>query len=122
LSALDDAEGDAVNGAMVAARAEDKALAIRLLRSEGYDAVATSAIEILPDQPGRLRVTITVAPGNRYTGAIAMSGPDTVPPGMARGSGPDQRQPDPRRRCRGGGSQSSPICRSTAILPRARPA
>jgi translocation and assembly module TamA len=87
LSALDDAEGDAVNGAMVAARAEeDKALAVRLLRSEGYyDAVATSAIEILPDRPGRLRVTITVAPGNRYSfGAIALSGPDTVPPGMAR--------------------------------------
>lgn len=87
LSALDDAEGDAVNGAMVAARAEeDKALAIRLLRSEGYyDAAATSAIEILPDQPGRLRVTITAAPGNRYTfGAIAIAGPDTMPPGMAR--------------------------------------
>ncbi len=87
LSALDDAEGEAVNGAMVQARAEeDKAMAVRLLRSEGYyDAVATSAIEQLPDQPGRLRVTITVAPGGRYNlGAIAIQGADTEPPGMVR--------------------------------------
>ena len=87
LSALDDAEGDAVNGAMIAARAEeDVAMAVRLLRSEGYyDAVATSAIEQLPDQPGRLRVTITVAAGSRYNlGAIAIAGADTEPPGMVR--------------------------------------
>ncbi|HST35794.1 MAG TPA: BamA/TamA family outer membrane protein [Allosphingosinicella sp.] len=87
LSALEDAEGEAVNGAMIALRAEeDEALAVRLLRSEGYyDAVATSAIEQLPDQPGRLRVTITVAAGQRYNlGAINIAGPDTVPPGMPR--------------------------------------
>jgi translocation and assembly module TamA len=87
LSALDDAEGNAVNGAMVQARAEeDKALAVRLLRSEGYyDAVASAAIEQLPDQPGRLRVTITVAPGGRYNlGAIAINGADTEPSGMVR--------------------------------------
>ena len=87
LSALDDAEGSAVNGAMVQARAEeDKAMAVRLLRSEGYyDAVATSAIEQLPDQPGRLRVTITVAPGGRYNlGEIVVTGTDTDPPGMVR--------------------------------------
>ena len=87
LSALEDAEGEAVNGAMIALRAEeDEALAVRLLRSEGYyDAVATSAIEQLPDQPGRLRVTITVAAGERYNlGTVAITGPDTVPPGMPR--------------------------------------
>jgi translocation and assembly module TamA len=87
LSALDDAEGEAVNGAMIAARTEeDKTMVVRLLRSEGwYDAVANSTIEQLPDQPGRLRVTITVAAGNRYNfGAIAITGPDTDPPGMAR--------------------------------------
>jgi translocation and assembly module TamA len=85
LSALEDAEGEAVNGAMIALRAEeDEALAVRLLRSEGYyDAVAASAIEQLPDQPARLRVTITVAAGERYNlGAVAITGPDTVPPGM----------------------------------------
>jgi translocation and assembly module TamA len=87
LSALDDAEGHAVNGAMVQARAEeDKALAVRLLRSEGYyDAVANYAIEQLPDQPGRLRVTMTVAPGSRYDfGRIAIDGADTEPAGMPR--------------------------------------
>ena len=87
LSALEDAEGEGVNGAMIALRAEeDEALAVRLLRSEGYyDAVATSSIEQLPDQPGRLRVTITVAPGERYNlGTIAISGAETVPPGMPR--------------------------------------
>ncbi len=87
LSALEDAEGEAVNGAMIALRAEeDEALAVRLLRSEGYyDAVASSAIEQLPDQPGRLRVTITVAAGERYNlGAVAIAGPETEPAGMAR--------------------------------------
>jgi translocation and assembly module TamA len=87
LSALEDAEGEGVNGAMIAMRAEeDEALAVRLLRSEGYyDAVATSSIEQLPDQPGRLRVTITVAAGERYNlGNIAIDGADTVPPGMPR--------------------------------------
>src|SRR5437868_5587953 len=56
LSALDDAEGEAVNGAMIAARAEeDKLMAVRLLRSEGYyDAAATSTIEQLPGAEGRL--------------------------------------------------------------------
>ncbi|HKR25223.1 MAG TPA: BamA/TamA family outer membrane protein, partial [Allosphingosinicella sp.] len=86
LSALEDAEGEAVNGAMIAARAEeDEAMVVRLLRSEGYyDAVASAAIEQLPEA-GRLRVTITVAPGNRYAfGAIAVAGPDTDPPGMPR--------------------------------------
>jgi translocation and assembly module TamA len=87
LSALDDAEGEGVNGAMIAARTEeDKLLVIRLLRSEGYyDAVASSTIEQLPEQEGRLRVTLTVAPGSRYNfGAINIAGADTEPPGMPR--------------------------------------
>lgn len=87
LSALDDAEGEGVNGAMIAARTEeDKLLVVRLLRSEGYfDAVATSTIEQLPEQEGRLRITLTVAAGNLYNfGAIAIQGPETEPPGMAR--------------------------------------
>ena len=87
LSALEDARGEAVNGAMIAARAEeDEILAVRLLRSEGYyDAVASSAIEQLPDQPGQLRVTVIVAAGDRYRfGAIDISGPATEPPGLPR--------------------------------------
>ena len=90
LSALEDARGEAVNGAMIQRRAEeDVALAVRLLRSEGYyDGVATSAIEQLPAEEGqqaRLRVTITAAAGQRYRfGDVRIVGPETVPPGLAR--------------------------------------
>ncbi|MDT9599705.1 autotransporter assembly complex protein TamA [Sphingosinicella rhizophila] len=87
LSALEDADGRATNGAMVAARAEeDELLAVRLLRSEGfYDGTAVSSIEQVPDQPGQLRVTLTAAPGARYNfGEIAVTGPQTEPPGLAR--------------------------------------
>ena len=86
LSALEDARGEAVNGAMIEARAEeDEELAVRLLRSEGYyDAVASSSIEQLPE-PGQLRITLIAAPGERYNlGAIAIAGPETRPPGLAR--------------------------------------
>lgn len=87
LSALEDADGEAVNGAMVTARAEeDEILAVRLLRSEGYyDAVATSTIEQVPDEPNRLRVVVTVAAGQRYAlGNIVVTGPATEPPGLPR--------------------------------------
>jgi translocation and assembly module TamA len=87
LSALEDAEGEAVNGAMIAARAEeDEAMAVRLLRSEGYyDAVATSSIAQPAEEGGRLVVTIVVAPGDRYNfGTIAIAGPETDPAGMPR--------------------------------------
>jgi translocation and assembly module TamA len=87
LSALEDARGEAVNGAMITARAEeDEILLVRLLRSEGYyDAVAASAIETVPDDSGLLRVVITVAPGDIYRfGEIQVAGPATVPPGIAR--------------------------------------
>ncbi len=87
LSALEDADGEATNGAMIQARAkEDELLAVRILRSEGYyDGTAISSIEQLPDQPGQMRVVLTAAPGERYAfGAIAIAGPETVPPGLAR--------------------------------------
>ena len=90
LSALQDARGEAVNGAMVVARArEDEALAIRLLRSEGYyDAVAAHAIEQVPgqgDEPPSLRVVISAVPGQRYNfGEIRIDGPATEPPDLAR--------------------------------------
>ncbi|MGZ8313199.1 MAG: BamA/TamA family outer membrane protein [Allosphingosinicella sp.] len=87
LSALEDARGEAVNGAMIAARAEeDEVLVVRLLRSEGYyDAVAASSIEQVPEQVGALRVTVTVSPGPIYRfGDIRIAGPETVPPGIAR--------------------------------------
>ncbi|MDB5692111.1 MAG: hypothetical protein JWO81_1174 [Alphaproteobacteria bacterium] len=87
LSALAEADGDATNGAQVSARAkEDELLAVRLLRSEGYyDATAVATVEQLPDQPGRLRVTVAAAPGARYAfGQIRIQGSETVPPGLAR--------------------------------------
>jgi translocation and assembly module TamA len=87
LSALEDADGEATNGAMVANRAEeDELLAVRLLRSEGYyDATAVSSIEQLPEEPGRLRVTLTAVPGPRYEfGDIRITGAETTPPGLAR--------------------------------------
>ena len=87
LSALEDGDGEATNGAQVAARArEDETLAIRLLRSEGYyDAVANVAIEQVPEQAGQLRVVVTVVPGDRYKlGNITLAGAETVPPDIAR--------------------------------------
>jgi translocation and assembly module TamA len=87
LSALEDADGEATNGAQIAARArEDEALAIRLLRSEGYyDGTATAAIEQVPETPGQLRVVVTAVPGDRYKfGTITLAGAETVPPGIAR--------------------------------------
>ena len=94
LSALEDARGEAVNGAMVVARArEDEALAIRLLRSEGYyDAVAAHAIEQVPGEgeaPPSLRVVISAVPGQRYNfGEIRIDGPATEPADLARNALP----------------------------------
>ena len=87
LSALEEGDGEAANATMVRARArEDEALAVRLLRSEGYyDAAATWSVEQVPDEPQQLRVTITAAPGDRYEfGNISVTGPETEPPGLAR--------------------------------------
>jgi translocation and assembly module TamA len=87
LSALEEADGEATNGAMISARAkEDELLAVRLLRSEGYyDATAVSTIEQLPEEPGRMRVVVSAVPGPRYNfGQIAVAGAETVPPGLAR--------------------------------------
>ena len=87
LSALEDADGEATNGAQISARAkEDELLAVRLLRSEGYyDATALSTIEQLPDQPGQMRVAVSVVPGPRYLfGNITITGGRTEPPNLAR--------------------------------------
>jgi translocation and assembly module TamA len=87
LSALEDGDGEATNGAQISARArEDEALAVRILRSEGYyDATAIAAVEQVPEQPGQVRVTVTAVPGDRYkVGDIILAGAETVPPGLAR--------------------------------------
>jgi translocation and assembly module TamA len=84
LSALKD-DDQAPNAAVVAARAkEDEGLAVRLMQSLGYyDATATSAIEQLPDQPGRVRATLTAVPGKLYRlGDVAVKAGPTVPPDL----------------------------------------
>jgi translocation and assembly module TamA len=89
LSALEDGDGEATNGAMVSARArEDEALALRILRSEGYyDGTAVATVEPIPDQPAQLRATLTAVPGDRYRfGEISVVGAETVPPNLARES------------------------------------
>ena len=86
LSALEDSDGEATNGAQISARAkEDELLAVRLLRSEGYyDATALSSIEQLPEA-GQMRVVLSAVPGPRYLlGSITIDGPQTEPPNLAR--------------------------------------
>jgi translocation and assembly module TamA len=87
LSALDKGDGQAANGAVISARArEDERLALSILHSEGYyDAVVTSRVEPVPNETNRSIATISAVPGPRYKlGAIAVTGPDTLPPGLAR--------------------------------------
>jgi translocation and assembly module TamA len=87
LSALEDADGEATNGSQVSQRAkEDELLAVRILRSEGYyDATASSSIAQVPEEPGRLAVTLSAVPGPRYNfGAIVITGAQTEPADLAR--------------------------------------
>ena len=87
VSALDDGDGKAANGAVIAARArEDEALAIRLMKSEGYyDGLVSSIVEPVPNQPDRVKATISASPGGQYNlGTISLTGPQTIPPGLAR--------------------------------------
>ncbi len=86
LSALDNGDGEGANGAVIAARAlEDEALALRIMRSEGfYDGVVSSVIQPPAEAGGRVTVTIVATPGERYQfDQIAVEGPETQPPGLA---------------------------------------
>ncbi len=87
LSALYAAKGRADTTAQINARAaEDVKLAERLLRSEGYyDGRADVATTPAPTGQGRITVAITATPGSRYRfGTVAVTGPSTRPPGIAR--------------------------------------
>ena len=87
LSALEDGDGEAANGAQVSARVrEDQLLLVRLLRSEGYfDGTGTINVSQVPEQAGQLQVVVTAVPGDRYKlGEITIAGAETVPPGIAR--------------------------------------
>ncbi len=86
-SALADGDGKADTAAMVQARAEeDKALAVRLLYSEGYyDATALASLDQPTGGEGPLTAVISVTTGKRYNlGAIVIQAGPTVPPGLIR--------------------------------------
>src|SRR5690606_25931656 len=79
--------GHGANAAQVSARAdEDERLVEQLLRSDGYyDAVATTTITPVPDQPDHLTVAITATPGPRYMfGDITVTGAAPEPAAIAR--------------------------------------
>jgi translocation and assembly module TamA len=86
LSELREGKGKAANATVVAAMArEDAKLAVRLLKSEGYeDVTAATTIEPATGKDGVMQVAVTVSPGPRYSlGEIRVTGPETVPPGLA---------------------------------------
>ncbi|MBE7218665.1 MAG: hypothetical protein INR64_09365, partial [Caulobacteraceae bacterium] len=87
LSSLYAGKGKADTTAQINARAaEDVKLAERLLRSGGwYDGHADVATTPPAAAGGAVQVALTATPGTRYRlGAIAVTGPDTRPPGLAR--------------------------------------
>lgn len=87
LSTLRDSGRRSQSVAQVTARAdEDVKLLAKLLRSEGYfDASADAAITPIAGEPTRLKVVLTATPGTRYKlTTITLTGPGTVPPGLAR--------------------------------------
>ncbi|MEI9903319.1 MAG: hypothetical protein WDN06_04615 [Asticcacaulis sp.] len=61
LSALQAGKGKAVNSAMVRARAtEDEALALRLMKSQGYfDGTVTTAVTAVKDTSGQIAATLS---------------------------------------------------------------
>ncbi|MBN8807749.1 MAG: BamA/TamA family outer membrane protein [Sphingomonas sp.] len=82
LSSLKKGGGKAANKAMVSARArEDEALAIRLMKAQGYyDGSAISTIEPVPTDKTRLRVTVNATPGPLYRfGTVTIDSGPVVP-------------------------------------------
>lgn len=74
----------AANATQVRARAdEDVQLAGRIMRAAGYyDGIATATVDLVPDQPKEVRVTLVATPGSRYDlGHIAIA---QAPPEPAR--------------------------------------
>jgi translocation and assembly module TamA len=87
LSALEEGDGKAANATQVNARGkEDEQLAVRLMKSLGYyDGVASTALETVPGQPGRLRAVLTATPGRIYKlGEINVVANQTNPPNLVR--------------------------------------
>ena len=82
LSVLEDGDGQADNGAMVAARTrEDRKLLVDILSGEGFFDATVNSSFLPPGAPGApIAITLTAAPGKRYTlGNIVFTAPPTVP-------------------------------------------
>jgi translocation and assembly module TamA len=82
LSALEDGDGKADNGAMVAARlVEDQKLAISLFSSQGYfDAILDGRIDQPAKEGDPASVVLSVTPGPRYAlGSIVFDAPVVEP-------------------------------------------
>jgi translocation and assembly module TamA len=76
LSALIKDGKKAANAAQVRARAdEDVQLAQRIMRAAGYyDGIASATVDLVPNVPGQVRVTLVATPGSRYAlGNIAIT-------------------------------------------------
>jgi translocation and assembly module TamA len=83
LSALEDGDGRADNGAMIAARlTEDQQLAISLFSSQGYfDATLNGRIAQPAKEGDPVAVILNITPGPRYRlGAIKFDAPAVEPP------------------------------------------
>jgi translocation and assembly module TamA len=85
LSALQDARGEATNGAQIEARArEDQTLALRLLHSEGfYDAASTSNIN---PNPGPTAASASPSRSSPAPVTISARSSSPVPKGKRRSS------------------------------------
>ncbi|WP_428333339.1 autotransporter assembly complex protein TamA [Novosphingobium sp.] len=89
LSALIKDGNKAANAAQVKARAdEDVQLAQRIMKAAGYyDGIASSTIDLVPGQPGVVRVTLSATPGPRYVlNTITVTGAPPEPTKIARDS------------------------------------
>ena len=87
LSALKKGGGKAENATQVQARArQDEDLAVRLMKSLGYyDGTAVSTIDLVPNQPGQLKVTVSATPGKLYTlGSVTVDAQPTTPADLVR--------------------------------------
>lgn len=82
LSALDDGDGKAANGAMVSARmSEDQQLLVDILSGLGYfDATVNGKVELPAEEGERLTVVLQVEPGQRYDFATILFDAEPVVP------------------------------------------
>ncbi|MEH6758414.1 MAG: BamA/TamA family outer membrane protein [Parasphingorhabdus sp.] len=82
LSALDDGNGKAANGAMVSARMrEDQQLLVDIMSGQGYfDALVNGSVELPEAEGEKLAVVFQMTPGRRYNFGTIMFETDPVVP------------------------------------------